>query len=367
MEQGQINAWQFFVLTLGYLLGTSFFFRPGGLIVAAKQDAWIVPLWAGAAGVLVSFIWMKLANYYPGLTIIQICTKAAGKGIGGLMALLYIWYFVHLSTFVIRNLGDFMKITLMPRTPISVFHVMFLLIICYAAIKGVEAIARATEFLFPIVTLTFLFIFFIALSEWNWDRFEGMFRMNVWTTMKETRSIIGFPFMEAFVFLMLFPYVRSRKKTSFILAIAAAALMLSVITFFTIGVLGVTRASHETYPLFVIVQEIHIGTFFEHLESTIAIILLVAIFIKLSVAYYGAVLGLCQLFQVNDRSWVALSLILLISGLALGFDNILENIEFSRKYDFEYTFLYGIIFPSLLLFITWMKQRRGKQKAGSSS
>ncbi|MBD2864736.1 GerAB/ArcD/ProY family transporter [Paenibacillus sp. IB182363] len=81
-----------------------------------------------------------------------------------------------------------------------------------------------------------------------------------------------------------------------------------------------------------IVQEIYIGTFFENLESTLALILLVVIFIKLSVTYYCAVSGLCQLFRVNNRTWIALSLILLISGLSLGFDNVLENITFNKRY-----------------------------------
>lgn len=367
MEKAQISAWQFFVLTLGYLLGTSFFFRLGGLIEAAKQDAWITPLWAGAAGVLLSLIWVKLASYFPGRTLIQICTQVAGKAIGGLIALLYIGYFVHLSSLIIRNLGDFMKQTLMPHTPITVFHVMFLLLVCYAAIKGVETIARSTELLFPLVTLTFLIIFFLALSEWNWARFQGVFRMNVMSTMIETRSLLGFPFMEAFVFMMLFPFVKSKIKMTFILATVITALALSAGIFFMIGVLGVSRASHETYPLFLIVQEIYIGTFFEHLESTLALILLVVIFIKLSVTYYCAVSGLCQLFRVNNRTWIALSLILLISGLSLGFDNVLENITFNKKYYFEYMLLFSVVFPLLLLFLTWINQIKGKHKAGSTS
>jgi len=365
MEKAQISAWQFFVLLFGYLVGTSFFFRPSGLILMAKQDAWMVPLWAGAASVLMSLVWIKLAERYPGSSLIQICTKAAGKGIGRTIALLYIWYFVHLSAFVVRNLGDFMKQTMMPHTPLTVFHVMFLLIICYASVKGIETISRATELLIPIVTLTFLFIFFFALTEWNWTRFQGMFRMDVWKTVKETRTLLGFPFLESVAFLMLLPYVRSKRKFSFIMATIVTTLLLSGLVFFTIGVLGVTRASHETYSLFVIVQEIHIGTFFEHLESTTALILLVAIFIKLSVTYYCAIEGIGQLFQVRDRSWLAVSLILPVSGLALGFDNVLENIMFNRRYYFEYALFFGIIFPSLLLLLSWIKQGRGKQKAGT--
>lgn len=364
MEKGQISSWQFFLMIFGFLLGNSLFFYPGGLIEIAKQDAWIVPLWAGAAGVILSLIWIKLASYYPGLTLVQICTKAAGKGIGGLIALLYVGYFVHLATFVTRDIGDFMKNTLMPRTPISVFHIMFLIVICFAVIKGAEAIARTTEFLFPLAFLIYVIVFFIALPNWNWDRLQGMFRMNVWTTIKETKYVFSFPYMEAIVFMMLYPYVQNKIKRSYIMGIVVATLSLSATVLFTIGLLGVTRASHETYSLFVIAQEIHFGTFFEHLESTFALFLLVAIFVKLAIAYYAAVLGLCQLFGVNDRSWLAISLILLISGLALEFDNVLDKITFKTHYYFEYMLLFAIIFPVLLLFITWLKQSKGNQKAG---
>ena len=66
MEKAQISAWQFFLLIFGYLVGTSSFFHPGGLIVVAKQDAWkSVPLWAGASGIVMFLIWIKLASYYP--------------------------------------------------------------------------------------------------------------------------------------------------------------------------------------------------------------------------------------------------------------------------------------------------------------
>ncbi|MFF2015457.1 endospore germination permease [Paenibacillus sp. NPDC058177] len=362
MEKSKLTVWQFFVLTLSFLIGTSFFFTPGGLIAAAKQDAWIVPLWAGTAGIFAALIWLHLSKLHSGLSIVQICIKVAGRPIGGLLALLYIFYFIQLAAFITRNLGDFMKQALMPLTPLTIFHVMFLFVTGYAIFKGIETIARSSELLFLIMAATLIFVLCLALLEWDWGRFQGIFRMDVWKTMKETSSIFGFPFMEGLVFLMLFPFVHSNKvKSSFILAYAVATILLSFATFITIGVLGVTRASHDTYPFFVIVQEIHIGTFFEHLESTMALILLVAIFIKLSIAYYCSVLGICQLFKIKNRFWITIALILLISGLAMGYDNVVENIEFSKKYDFEYTLLYSVVIPCLLLLVTWIRRIRKKR------
>ncbi|MFB8374653.1 GerAB/ArcD/ProY family transporter [Paenibacillus taichungensis] len=357
MEQSKITVWQFFVLTLSFMIGTSFFFTPGGLITVAKQDAWIVPLWAGTAAILVSLIWLELSDQHKGLSIIQICIKVVGKPLGGLLALMYISYFIQLAVFITRNMGDFMKQAMMPMSPLSAFHLMFLAISGYAVYKGINIIARSSELLFIIMAVTFIFLVFLGFTQWDWGRFQGIFRMDVWKTMKETRSIFGFPFLESLLFLMLFPFVKNKVKTSFIFAIAIATIMLSFSTFYTIGVLGVTRASHDTYPLFVIAQEIHIGAFFEHMESTVALILLVAIFIKLSIAYYCSVLGICQLFQIQSRLWISLALILLVSGLALGYDNVVENIEFSKKYDFEYTLIYSLAIPLLLLIVTWIRRK----------
>lgn len=365
MEKTKITGWQFFLLTFIFVLGTSFFFLPGGLIASAKQDAWMIPLWDGAIGLVMACFWIALSLNYPGLSIIQISVKAAGTFIGSIIALLYIFFFIHLSSLVVRNVGDFMKATLMHRTPISVFHIMFLIVVCYVTIKGAKTIARVNEMLVPLIMVTFVIIFLFMLPEWSNDRLQPMFRLDVWKTAKETRHIIAFPFIDAVALFMMFPYVKNRLKTGFIGGIALASVVLSGITLYIVGVLGIARASHDTYPVFVITQEIRIGPMIEHLESTVTVILLITIFIKLSVSYYGAVLGICQLFRFEDRTWISIPLILLVSGIALQNENIVENIEWNKKYAFEFEFMYGILFPLLLLGLTWLKVGRGERREKS--
>ncbi|WP_301292534.1 GerAB/ArcD/ProY family transporter [Paenibacillus tyrfis] len=350
------------MLVFNFTIGTAFFLRPGGMIAAAKQDAWLVPLWAGSAVVLVACLWLILAKRNPGLSLVQICIKAAGNKIGGFIALLYISFFIQTASWVTRNLGDFMKSTLMPNTPISVFHFMFLIVVCYASVKGVESIARVNELLSPAVVFMLVAICLFAVSEWKWERFEPMFKLNVWETMKETKAIIGFPFLEVISLMMLVPYVKNRIKTALLLGIGLATLFLSGIIFVTIGVLGVTRASHFTYPLFIIAQELRIAEFIERVETTIVIVWLVWIFVKLCITYHCAVTGICQLFRLSDRTWVAIPLMLLVSGLAITFsDNVVENIEWDKRYIFQYASIYGVVLPVLLLILTWT--RRGREAA----
>ncbi|GAA3410039.1 endospore germination permease [Paenibacillus hodogayensis] len=357
-EQVRISSWQFYLLSFVYTMGTTFFLRPGALIAIAKQDAWIVWTWTGAAGIGMVYLWVKLAEQYPQMTWIEICTAAAGKWLGGAIALLYIGFFIQLSSWVVRNLGDFMTTTLMPRTPISVFHIMLLLVVCYAAIKGPETIARTNEILTPVIMLTFLVICFLMIPEWDTERLQPAFRLNVWKTVRETRNIIAFPFIEVITLMMLFPYVRKGGKKALFWGVLIGALFLCALTLFMVGVLGVTRASHGTSPLFLIVQEIRIGSFIEHLEASVTVVLLVAIFIKLSTTFYAAVFGLCQLLGLKDRTWVAVPLILIVSSLALGSENIVENISWDTRYVFEYELLYGLLFPLLFLVLARFRKRR---------
>ncbi|WP_374016805.1 endospore germination permease [Paenibacillus thiaminolyticus] len=363
MENVRISGWQFFLLVFNFTIGTVIFLSLGGLIIAARQDAWIIPLWTGSAAVLIACLWLMLARGNPGLSIVQICTKVAGNKIGGLFALLYISFFIETASWVTRNLGDFMKMVLMPRTPLSMFHLMFLAVVCYATIKGIESIARVNEFLTPILVFLLILICLFSLAEWKWERFEPMFNMNVAKTIKETRSFLGFPYLEVISLMMIVPYVKSRVKSALLLGIALATAFLSGILFVIIGVLGVTRASHFIYPLFIIVQEMRIAEFIERVETTIVIIWLVWIFIKLCISYYCAVAGICQLFRLKDRTWVAIPLILLISGLAITFsDNIVQTFTWGKKYNFQYTSLFGILLPLLLLFLTWIQKRRKREE-----
>jgi spore germination protein KB len=363
MGKERISGWQFFLLTVNYALGTAFFIRPGSMIASTKQDGWIIPLVAGAFAVLVACLWLLLANANPNLSIVQISLKVAGKPVGGLIAIIYIWYFVQTASWVTRNLGDFMKTILMPHTPISVFHIMFLLIACYAAIRGIETIARTSELLTPFILLVLFVIYIAALNEWNWDRLQPMFQSDLIKLMKDSAPVIGFPYLETITILMLAPYVKSRFKTSLLLGLITVTLLLSGIVFVTIGVLGAARSSHLLYPLYTIVKELRIAEFIEHLESTIVIVWLIWIFLKLCIAYFCAVEGMCQLFQLKDRTWVAIPLVLLVSGIAISLnDNVVANIDWDRRYIFPYSCLYGIVLPLLLLILTWIRKQRQKGK-----
>ncbi|WP_261305955.1 GerAB/ArcD/ProY family transporter [Paenibacillus andongensis] len=53
-----------------------------------------------------------------------------GKYVGGFVSICYIVLFLQITSWVTRNISDFMHVTLMPRTPKTVFRIVALVTLC---------------------------------------------------------------------------------------------------------------------------------------------------------------------------------------------------------------------------------------------
>ncbi|KGE19187.1 GerAB/ArcD/ProY family transporter [Paenibacillus wynnii] len=365
MEQVHISRRQLFMLTFLFIVGSAFILLPGPFIAAAKQDAWLIPLWGAVWGILIASLWLYLMRLHPGLSIIQICRSVAGKTVGSVLALLFIWFFLYTSVWITRNIS-YVQLTLMPRTPLSVFHIMFLLIAYHAVIKGFEGIARMGELIMPLFLLFVMFVVLPLLKEWDWEQFQPVMQLDVWSTIKKTNTFFSFPFLEAVCFTMIIPFVKKKASLPFLAGIGLGGVFLSILIFFIIGIMGISRPSHLLFPIYTLATEVEIARFIEHIEVVLFVVYLGALYIQLSILYYCTVAGLCQLLKINNRAVVGFPFILIISGLALTYtDNIVIDIEWTDKYSFVHSSLYGVFLPILLILLTWLKAYRRKVRGGS--
>lgn len=356
MNTGVISRWQFYFLTINYILGTTLFVLIQRLIKQGRNDAWLMPWWAGTFGVIFALIWILLYRYYPGKSLVQIPLAVLGRPIGMIISMLYFLYFCILAGWVLRNLSDFVNDTIMPETPKSVFHIMFLLVACYTVAQGVESVARLNQVLTPFLIFSFWFVLLLATVNWDWNRFQPAFRSDIWTKMIEYHSFLGFPYMETIALVMLFPSVKNGIGRSFVLGIMTATLSLSLTLFMIIGLLGVERASRLTYPIYTVVQEVSLGEVIVNIHSIISVVLLIMIFIKLLVLVYGAYESLNQVFHLTTKWPFFLALSMMLSAIAVSiYENPIQNGEWDEKYSFVYDSFFALIIPGLLLVTTWIK------------
>jgi spore germination protein KB len=358
-----ISRFQFYMLTINFILGTTLFVQIQRLVKQGGPDAWIIPLWTGSFGMLIGLFWILLYRFYPGKTLVQIPLAAWGRIAGTIVSLLYFLYFCMVSGFVLRNLSDFMNGTIMTETPKSVFHIMFLIVACYTVAHGAEALGRLNQILTPLLFFPFWLVLLVAAVDWDWGRLLPVFHSDP-KDLLLFPSFLGFPYMETIALTMLFPLVEKGAGRPLLLGLLTASVSISMILFMVIGLLGVERASRLTFPLYTLVQEVAISEIV-NIHSVMSIILLILIFIKLIVLVYGASETLRQLFRPKTRWPHFLALTIFLSACALSiYENPIQNGEWTKKYSIFMNSFFALLIPALLLATTWIKRMFGKRNEG---
>ncbi|MZQ83267.1 endospore germination permease [Paenibacillus sp. 5J-6] len=363
MEKTSISTIQMFFMTTCYVVGTTFLLLPTATIMDTKQYGWIVQLWSTVFGVAIGAIWIYLSSQHPGLSLVEISRKVMGKYVGGFISLCYIILFLQITSWVTRNISDFMHVTLMPRTPETVFHIVALFVCAYAVVKGIRTIALVSILVVPFICITFWVPFTIMLKEWDWRNFAiPPYDFPLWPTVAKTKYALGFPFMETISFMMIFPLIRQKLKTAFLGGTVFAGLQIAISVLFIIGILGVYRSSHLLYPEYVVFREMEFSSFLEHLESVLSVNTILVVYVKLSLIYYFTVTAICQLFSVQNRALVAYPLAWVISGYATLFSNVSENAAWVHTYLFIYYVPFAIGFPFLLIAVSWLRKMGKREK-----
>jgi spore germination protein KB len=339
------------------LLGTTFFVLIQHLIEQGKQDAWLMPWWAGAFGMVVALLWILLHRHYPGKSLAQIPMAVLGRPLGIVIAMLYFLHFCLLAGWVLRDLSDFLNGTIMPETPMSVFHAMFLLVATYTVAQGVETIARMNQAITPFLVFPFWLVLLLATNDWDWGRFQPVLHTDIRQTMLGSHPFLAFPYMEGLVLMMLYPFVKKGAGGSLVLGIVTASLSLSLTLFMIIGLLGVERASKLAFPVYTVVKEVTLGETIVNVHSIISVILLILIFIKLLVLLFGAYESLNQAFRPKTKWPILIALFLLLTALASSIhENPIQDGEWISKYLFIYDGFFALVIPGLLLATIWFKK-----------
>ncbi len=123
MEKIKISSYQLAMLMMGFIFGTS---AISVMAIAAYQDAWIAFIMGWCGGFILLGIYTYLAVLNPSKTLIDILNDHFGKYLGSLIAFFYILYFVHDLSQVVRNISEYMIVTIYTETPIIIITISFL-------------------------------------------------------------------------------------------------------------------------------------------------------------------------------------------------------------------------------------------------
>jgi spore germination protein KB len=288
-----------------------------------------------------------------GLTLPQLLERLCGKWLGKAIAAAYIALFPYLTfAMTLRNLGDFLTVTMLKETPLAVLHIVFVLIIIFGVYWGIEALGRAAELFVPVLSFIAVVLLVGLSPELHANNLLPVLEHGVKPVLHGTIPLWAFPYMETFLLLFLVHHLQpdAREKPPFYLYVATAVsgVVFFLMTLVSLLVLGSKLTSVVAYPSFFVASIISVGHLFERLESLMAIIWLITIYFRLSLLLHISAAALSQTLAISRGRVLVAPLAL----LALPFSLVVWP---STTYLTEFTFIWpycafvlGIVLPLIL-------------------
>ncbi|MBD1381768.1 GerAB/ArcD/ProY family transporter [Metabacillus arenae] len=361
MEKAKVSAIQLFAMMFIFELGSALVVSLG---IDAKKDAWLAVLLGLCGGIVLFFIYYYLFRQYPNLPFTGYARKIFGKYLGWIIGLLYVVYFMYAASRNLRDFGDLLLSSTMTETPLLAINILMVLTICYVLYLGVEVIGRTAE-VFIVILIIFgftgnLFVYFSGNIDFNHLQ---PFLENGWKPILTTAFplVTYFPFSEMFVFTMLLPYLNQTKLVNkvWLSALISSGLILSYTTSLNIAVLSVEEVERTTFPLLSTIRKVNLFEFLQRLDALVVFTFLITMFFKIAIYFYGAVIGIADLFKLKkyQHSLLPAGVILTFLSMTIASD-FSEHIQEGHDITSYYIHIpFHIIIPLFMLVITFIRKR----------
>lgn len=358
-----ITERQFKTIIMFSVIGDSILVLPSFLGASAQQDAWIAMLAALAGGMLVGWLYAALGNRQQGRSLIGAAIALGGKWFGGLLGLVYVFFFYVLVLSQLSSLSLFMTTHLMLETPSEAIVLGFLVVLTAALRYGEESFTRMSELLFPIFMSMFLFLVLCLLPQIDIHKLTPVMSFGFLPVMKGTYQAFGFGFLESLALLMLIPYIDNDRKVvrrAIFNGFFTGGVVLFLVMLLCVLVIGPDMMKEKLYPTFVLAQRIEIGGFLERTEALLAFLWIVSVFFKSLLCSFAMTKGLGEIFRLQNDQILAMPVaLLLLAGSQINVPNVARYIELfneAPQYDVA-GFLLLPLAQFLLLGIPAVKRR----------
>lgn len=360
MEKAKISAIQLFSMMYFFELGSALVVSLGS---AAKKDAWLAIFIGLCGGIVLFFMYYALYRQYPHLLFTQLARKIVGKYLGWTIGLIYVIYFMYAAARDLRDFGDLLRTSTLPKTPILAISVLFVLVLCYALFLGIETIGRTAEVFIVIliffgVTASLLVLFSGYVDIHN---LQPILENGWGPVLKTVPTVVFFPFGELLVFTMILPYLNRPELTKkvWMSVLITSGITLIFTTCLNIAVLGVGVMEVATFPLLSTIGRVNLFDFIQRLDAVVVLSFLLTMFYKISIFFYSAVIGMVDLFKINKLQHILLpsGVILIVLTMVISSD-FSEHIEEGQKLLPNSLYLFIHIFiPLFLLLVAGVRNR----------
>ncbi len=357
MEKPKIGFNEALILLAISSLARIFTSVPGDLIVHTGQAAWLSILF----GLLIAFaqLWLvwQILKKYPGQNLIQATENIAGAGWGVFFNILWLIIIMSVNLLYIRIFSEDLLLSAFFSTPLLIVIVVFSLSAVWAVFLGIEALARGAKLLSPFIFGGMVLLILCLFPLFNFNNLfpllgEGAGKVAIWGILEGSvliDVILGAVMVKDLGKPQIFPQAMSK-------ALLIGFGLFAILEIALLLVIHWRTSAEFVLPFYSLSRQIHLGSFFQRVESLFLIIWLFIALIKAAFLLYCSVVTLSDTLKLPDHRPLIAPLALITLMLSLCPSDFSTTIQYSADYLRRYFWIFGLGLPLILLI--WDKFKR---------
>lgn len=340
-----------------FLFSVACYFQSTTLLTAflfkvSIQNSWLVVLSGSILVLPLFFMIMFMVKSFPGKNLVEINQIVFGKVLGKIISCLYLFFFLSLTALNFKDMGDFIHLTIMFKTPLIVIILSLATVVLWAVKSGLN-VGVKFNMLFSIMISTFIVLDTVLVYKFiDFKNLLPIFDIPVGKFVQGVHIIMTIPLAEIIIIMMIIPSVNAPYKIikrNFFIGYAIGVISLLIVIFRGIFVLGDTldlfaMPSYQTLKL------INLGQAISRVEILLVLVLIILGFSKCVLLLYASVKAIAQIFEIKSHRALVLSvgLIVIIYGV-----NVFENIILHSQIGSDTSPFLWTLFEYLLPLITF--------------
>ncbi|KJD47587.1 GerAB/ArcD/ProY family transporter [Paenibacillus terrae] len=361
-----VSTGQLLILMFHFLLGNAVIIN---LDNEYERDTWIAQLIAMGVGIVLFRMYTYTAEMFPGQTLTTYVRKLLGNTSGTAVGILYILFFLYLTSRNLRDETELVRVSILEKTPSMV--VAFLMVICviYVLWLGFEVLARTGQIFLSLVLLVIFWgtTLLILSGSIHLEELRPVMSQGFKPVLSSViRERLPFPYGEMICFMMFIPCVRkpSQMTRAGYVGIIAAGIVLVEVAILNVTVLGTNITERSIFPLLSTFANVQLSEYVQRPDVIILMSMLIGDFFKVALFFYASAVGISDIFGLPYRKTLLPCGILVLLWSQIGTPSLSEHFEFGRQSLIYIHPLFVYIFPILLFLMALV--RRSRVRRGDS-
>ena len=281
-SKGKISAFQFFTMLFLTRTLTTVTYLSSYTENIRLSDMLIQPIFRIAIGTAIMFPLYFLYKKNIDKNLLDMLSSKS-KAFARVVAILYVAFFFYFTVVTIARLDLFAGTVVFPETDLTYILIFAIVLCCYGAFLGLEALGRSSVISIAFVVPALMFIMVTLIKKVDLLNLTPLFYNGVTPVVKVAMDSVG-QTVEYAIIATALPRVKGNVKKGFFIWLISQTFLMAVMFFFACAVMG-NFASTQLFPFHTLASLAEFSMF-SRLDAVFTSVWIMCAFIKAGLLIY---------------------------------------------------------------------------------